>query len=504
MDGRVVKLNTLADTDGACAQNDDFLLVGQAGGVLTGVGGVEIGNICAGMAGIHHLECGEHLLLFTQIVDLQLGAVPQAGDHLIAEAHLLCLSQSLNILALTQLAFHVDNLLEGLQEVGGDHGDLMDLLQRDALADQFGNSKDVVRTELLDILQQLLHAHAVKLGQVQMMSTDFQRTDALQQSLLQIGADVHDLAGGLHLSAQLIGCGGELVEGEAGQLGNNVVQLGLESSVGVGNLDVLQGHTNSDLGSHAGNGITGSLGSQSGRAGNAGVDLDQIVLRGVRIQSKLDVAAAFNLQLLDELDGGVVQHLLVFLAQGHDGSDNAGVTGMHADGINVLHAADGDGMVVGVTHDLELDFLVALDGLLDQNLMHGRQIEGIDADLHQLLIVVSKAATGAAQGKGRAQNNGIADAVCSFLGFFQRIGNLGGDDRLADGFAHFLKQLTVLSTLDGSAGGAQQLDAAFLQNALLLQLHSQVQAGLAAQAGDDGVRALVTDDLSQSLYGFLQ
>ena len=37
---------------------------------------------------------------------------------------------------------------------------------------------------------------------------------------------------------------------------------------------------------------------------------------------------------------------------------------MNADGVDVLHAADGDGMVGGIAHDLKLDLLVALDTLL--------------------------------------------------------------------------------------------------------------------------------------------
>ena len=158
------------------------------------------------------------------------------------------------------------------------------------------------------------------------------------------------------------GGGGELIEGEAGQLCDDVVQFGLESSIGVGNLDLFQAHAHSDLCSDTGDGVAGSLGSQSGRTGNAGVDLDQVVLRGVRIQCELDVTAAFDLQLGDELDGGVVQHLLIFLAQGHDGSDDQTVTGVNADGVDVFHAADGDGMAGGVAHDFELNFLVALDG----------------------------------------------------------------------------------------------------------------------------------------------
>ena len=42
-----------------------------------------------------------------------------------------------------------------------------------------------------------------------------------------------------------------------------------------------------------------------------------------------------------------------------------------------------------------------------------------------------------------------------------------------------------------SHAGAQQLNLALLQDALFRQLHGQIQAGLAADAGNDGVRPLI-------------
>ena len=55
--------------------------------------------------------------------------------------------------------------------------------------------------------------------------------------------------------------------------------------------------------------------------------------------------------------------------------------------------------------------------------------------------------------------------------------------------------------LDAVAVGAQQLHLALFQDALLLQLHGQVQAGLAADAGDDGIRPLLAQDAGYILQG---
>ena len=74
---------------------------------------------------------------------------------------------------------------------------------------------------------------------------------------------------------------------------------------------------------------------------------------------------------------------------------------MNAYGVDVFHTADCDCVVLRVTHNLKLDFLVALNALFDKNLMHGRKLEGVDTDINKLLLVVGKTAACAAQCKGR-------------------------------------------------------------------------------------------------------
>src|SRR5699024_3891028 len=160
---------------------------------------------------------------------------------------------------------------------------------------------------------------------------------------------------------------------------------------------------------------------------------------------------AFNLQLPDNLDGAVVEHLQVVVVQGHDGGYHNGVTGVNTHRVDVLHAADGDGMVIGVTHDLKLDFLIALDALFNQHLVHRRQLQGVHFDFYQLCFVVGKAAAGAAQSESRTQNHRIANPQSSSLGLLQVVGNLRGNGGLTDGLAQLLEQLPVLCPLNGCA-----------------------------------------------------
>ena len=91
------------------------------------------------------------------------------------------------------------------------------------------------------------------------------------------------------------------------------------------------------------------------------------------------------------------------------------------------------------------------------------------------------------------------------VGYRQRVlhrfGNVRGDHRLADLRHGFLEQLPVLGPGDGFGVRAQQADALLGQKALLVQLHGQRQAGLAAQSGQNGVGLFLFDDPLDGLRG---
>ena len=67
---------------------------------------------------------------------------------------------------------------------------------------------------------------------------------------------------------------------------------------------------------------------------------------------------------------------------------------MNTDRIHVLHTADGDRMIVGVTHYFELDLFVSFNALFDQDLMNRRKLKRIHADVDQFFFVICKAAAG--------------------------------------------------------------------------------------------------------------
>ena len=174
---------------------------------------------------------------------------------------------------------------------------------------------------------------------------------------------------------------------------------------------------------------------------------------------------------------------------------------MNAYGVDVLHVADSNGVVRCISHDLELDLLVALYTLLYQDLMYRRKLQSVLQKLQELFLVVGKAAAGTAQGEGRSQYHRIADILCCPDAFLHAGGDLGTDHRLSQALAELLEELTVLGLFDALEGGSQDLHLALLQNALLGQLYRHVQTGLSAQSRNDGVRTLHTDDLCHVLQG---
>ena len=304
-----------------------------------------------------------------------------------------------------------------------------------------------------------------------------------------------------HLGGEDVGGVGEFVKGEAGHFGDHVVQRRLKAGGGVGQGNFLQEHTHRDLGRHPGDGIAAGLGGQGGGTGDTGVDLDQVVPEGLRVQRELHVAAALNLEGANQLEGAVAEQMVFLIGQGLAGGHDDGVAGVDANRIDVLHVADGDGSVVGVPHDLIFDFLVAPDALFHQHLTDGGKGEAVFEQLAAFLLVVGKAAAGAAEGESGAQDHRVTDLFRRRKTLFQGVGDDGGQHRLAKTLAQLLEPLAVLGLVNGVGGGAQQLHAALLQNSHPAQLHCEVQAGLSADAGEQRVGPLHSENVGGKFGG---
>ena len=105
---------------------------------------------------------------------------------------------------------------------------------------------------------------------------------------------------------------------------------------------------------------------EGGGAGHTGVDLDDRIIKAVRLQSKLAVAAALDAQLGDDVQSSGAQHLVLVVGQGLGRSHDHRVAGVDAHGVQVLHVTHGDHVALVVAHDLVLDLFPAGDALFHQ------------------------------------------------------------------------------------------------------------------------------------------
>ena len=174
---------------------------------------------------------------------------------------------------------------------------------------------------------------------------------------------------------------------------------------------------------------------------------------------------------------------------------------MDSNRVNIFHITDGDGCVVTVTHDFVFNLFISLNAFFNQHLMDRRQLQGVFHDRAKGFFVSGKTASCSSQCKGRTQDDRIADLVHRCKSLFHAVRDFRGQDRLPQRLAEFFKKESVLSLLNRGTPGTQKLCSAFGQHALFFQLHGQVQTGLPADAGKDGIRTLIADDLGDIFQG---
>ncbi len=495
MYGGVVKFHALTDTDRAGTEYNDFLFIADFRFVPFPISRVEVGDISAAAACFNHFVYREQLHVTPQLEHIHFFPVPEFRDNLVGEARFFSGFQDFPVPdILRKYGFIIHNVFHNLEEIFCDFCCLENIVQRNAVADELRNGIDSVVRAAGDILQQFFAGRMVEFRHVQVADANFQRADGFQQAFLQCASDAHNFACCFHLCTERI-CGGrKFIEGEAGHFCYNIIQSRFKISGGFRNFDFVQRHADSNFCRNAGDRVTAGFGSKRGGTGNTRVDLNQIILGGIRVKRELHIAAAFNFQCANDFQRAVPQHIEIMVVQCQDWRHNDRIAGMYANGVNVFHTADGNGAVGCIAHDFKFDFLIAFNALFYQYLMYGREFEGVFHDIHQFTFVFRKAAACAAECECRAQYNGIADFICRLDGFFYGVCDFRRDNGLANALAEFFEQLSVLGALDAFAACTQQLDLTFVQYAFLFQLHGKVQTCLPADARDDSVRAFIAED----------
>ena len=327
----------------------------------------------------------------------------------------------------------------------------------------------------------------------------FQAADAFPQGFFEGAADGHHFADGFHLGAERGVGAGEFLEGPLGDFDDDVIDGRLEAGgrfEGDVVADLVEAVAHGELGGDLGDGEAGGLGGERGTARHARVHLDDDHAPVGRIDGELHVGAAgIDADLAQAAQGAVAHHLVFAIGEGLGGGDGDGIAGVHAHGVEVLDGADDDAVVGEIAHHLELEFLPAERALFDEDFVDRAEGEAALQDFDELFLVVGDAAAGAAHGETGAQDAGVADA----LGELQAAGD-GVDElrlrRLQADLAHrVLEQEAVFGLLDGVDLGADQLHAVLIEHAGFGEFDGEIEAGLAADGGEQRIGALAADDL---------
>ena len=229
-----------------------------------------------------------------------------------------------------------------------------------------------------------------------------ERSQRLLQALREAPPDRHHLADRLHRRRQIVRRSLELLEGEARDLGHDIVDCRLEARRGraAGDVvgDLVERVADRQFGRDLGDREAGRLRCQRRGARNARVHLDHDHPPGLRIDCELDVGTAcFDTDFAQHRDRCRAHPLIFLVGQGQRRRDGDRIAGMDPHRVDILDRADDDGVVGAVAHHLHLIFLPAEHRFLDQHLVAGRRFEPAADDRLELLAVVGDAPARPAQ-----------------------------------------------------------------------------------------------------------
>ena len=174
---------------------------------------------------------------------------------------------------------------------------------------------------------------------------------------------------------------------------------------------------------------------------------------------------------------------------------------MNAHGVEVLDGAHDDAVAGNVAHDLHLDLLPALDGLLYEHLVLRRERKSLRDDALELPLVAGDAAACATQRERRAYDHGKSHLRDDATGILHAVGATGACHLEAEVRHRRRKELAVLAPPDRVKVAADDLDAELVEYARLAQGDGAVERRLSAHVGQQGVGPFALDDATHRVEG---
>ena len=510
-DAAVVELDALPDAVRAAPEDDDLPPLRALGFVLLLVRRVQVrrrgGKLPgAGVDGLVHRREPRRL---ARPPHLGLRDPSQRREFRVAEARPLHASQVFrrHLLGVGERPPLAHEFLELGEEPRVDAGDAVDLVHGEARPEGAVELEGPLRRRGADRRPQRVELRVLQAVPVRVRRGQpprpvvLQRAESLQPRLLEGAPDRHHLADRLHLHTQRRVGLRELLEREAGDLDDDVVEHGLEAGgrdLGDRVRDLVQAVADRELGPDARDGEAGRLRRQRRAARHPRVHLDDEHLARRRMHRELDVAAArVDPDLADAGDRRVAHRLVLAIREGEGRGDRDRVARVDAHGIEVLDRAHDDDVVRPVAHYLQLELLPADDAAVDEHLAdRGRADPGAD-EILELLPIVGGAPARPAEGEGGTDDGGKAGVLDEFERLIQGAREAAGRQLESDALHRLGELLPVLGELDRAHVGPDQLHAVFVENAPLREFERDVERGLPAHRREERVRLF---DLDHALH----
>ena len=88
--------------------------------------------------------------------------------------------------------------------------------------------------------------------------------------------------------------------------------------------------------------------------------------------------------------------MIFLISEGDSRGDDNRVAGVHANGVEVFHGADSDGVAFGIANDFEFDFLPTADAFFNENLVNRGGLQAVMRNLIEFFWGIANPTTAAA------------------------------------------------------------------------------------------------------------
>ena len=316
---------------------------------------------------------------------------------------------------------------------------------------------------------------------------------------MDVAANRHHFAHGLHRRVQQWLGALELFKGKARNFGDDIINRRFERCWRcAGNVigDFVERETDRQFRRDLRNREARGFRCKRRRTRYARVHFNHDQAAILRIDCELYVGTTcFYADFTQARDARIAHDLIFFVGQRQRWRNRDGIAGVHAHRVDILNRADDDGIVRAVTHDFHLIFFPTEQRFFNQHFGGWRCIKAAGHDLDKFVAVVSDTAAGATHGETWANDRWQARALKHLQRFFHRMRD-ARPRRFQTNFGHRVAKLNpVLSLVDRFGIRANHLNAIFCQRAVVEQSQSNVQRSLPTHRRQHRVGALFFNDL---------